>query len=96
MRKSNTEHISTILRQYLRTEGIETPYNQFKLMKALEEILGQGISRYIGSTYIRNQTLYVELRSSVMKQELTMRRTKLCRQLNDHVGAQVIADIRFY
>lgn len=96
MRRSNTEHIGTVLRQFLRAEGIETPYNQFRLMKALEEVLGHGISRYVGAAFIRNQTLHVELKSPVLRQELSMRRTDLCRKLNEKVGAQVIADIRFH
>lgn len=95
MRKSNTEKIGTLIQQFLREEGLETPYNQFKLIKALEEILGHGISRYIGNTYVRNQTLFVEMRSPVLKQELTMKRTKLTQRLNAQVGTQVIADIRF-
>lgn len=95
MRKSNTEKIGNLIQQFLREEGLETPYNQFKLMKALEEILGHGISRYIGNTYVRNQTLFVEMRSPVLKQELTMKRTKLTQRLNAQVGTQVIADIRF-
>lgn len=95
MRRSNTERIGTLIQQFLREEGLETPYNQFKLMKALEEILGHGISRYIGNTYVRNQTLFVEMRSPVLKQELTMKRTKLTQRLNAQVGTQVIADIRF-
>jgi len=95
VRKSNTEKIGTLIQQFLREEGLETPYNQFKLMKALEEILGHGISRYIGNTYVRNQTLFVEMRSPVLKQELTMKRTKLTQRLNAQVGTQVIADIRF-
>ena len=96
MRKSNTEPIGKVIQQFLREEGLETPYNQFKLMKALEDVLGQGISHHIGNTFIKNQTLYIELKSSVLRQELNMGRTKLVRQLNTAVGTQVISDIRFY
>ena len=96
MRKSNTEHIGAIIQHFLRDEGLETPYNQYRLIKALEDVLGHGISRYIGNAFIKNQTLHVEIRSAVLKQELSMRRSKLTQKLNDTVGAQVIADIRFY
>ena len=96
MRRSNTEKIGALIQQFLREEGLETPYNQFKLIKALEEVLGHGISRYIGNTYIRNQTLFVEMRSPVLKQELSMKHTKLTQRLNAIVGTQVIADLRFY
>lgn len=96
MRRSNIESVSNVIQQFLREEGLETPYNQFKLMKALEEVLGQGISHYIGNTFIKNQTLNVELKSSVLKQELTIGRAKIVQRLNQIVGTQVIADIRFY
>jgi len=96
MRRSNTEHIGKVIQQFLREEGIETPYNQFKLLKALEEVLGYGISRYIGNTFIKNQTLHVEIRSSVLKQELSTGRTNIVRRLNTIVGTQVITDIHFY
>ncbi|MBR2153933.1 MAG: DUF721 domain-containing protein [Bacteroidaceae bacterium] len=96
MRRSNIESVSNVIQQFLREEGLETPYNQFKLMKALEEVLGQGISHYIGNTFIKNQTLNVELKSSVLKQELSIGRAKIVQRLNQIVGTQVIADIRFY
>ena len=96
MRKSNTEHIGTVLQHFLREEGLETPYNQFRIIKALEEVLGHGISRYLGNAFIRNQTLNVEIKSPILRQELTMRRTKLVKSLNAQVGTQVITEIRFY
>ena len=96
MRKSNTESIGNVIQQFLREEGLETPYNQFKLLKALEEVLGQGISRYIGNAFIKNQTLNVEIKSPVLRQELSIGKTKIVQRLNNTVGTQVIADIRFY
>ena len=96
MRRSNTEHIGKVIQQFLRDEGLESPYNQFKLLKSLEEVLGYGISRYIGKSFIKNQTLYVEIRSSVLKQELNAGRANLIRRLNSVVGTQVISDIHFY
>ncbi len=95
MRRSNTEQIGTIIQHFLREEGLETPYNQYKLIRALEEVLGHGISRYITNAYVRNQTLYVEMRSPVLKQELSMKRAQLTKRLNAEVGTQVIADIHF-
>ena len=83
MRKSNTESIGNVIQQFLREEGLETPYNQFKLLKALEEVLGQGISRYIGNAFIKNQTLNVEIKSPVLRQELSIGKTKIVQRLNN-------------
>ena len=58
--------------------------------------MGQGIMKYTGDIFIKNQTLYVQIRSSVLKQDLMMSRQALVKRLNEHINAQVITDIIFY
>lgn len=84
------------MRQFLRQEGLETPLNEYRLISSWEEVMGQGIMKYTGQLFIKNQTLYVQIRSSVLKQDLMMSRKSIVRRLNEHVQAQVIADIQFY
>ena len=96
MRKSNTEPLSNIIHRFLREEGLETPLNQHRLIRSWQEVMGQGIMRYTGDIFITNQTLHVQIRSSVLKQDLMMSRGNLIRRLNEHVGAQVITDIQFH
>lgn len=96
MKKSNTEQIGTILHRYLREEGLETPLNQYRLINSWAEVMGQGIMNYTGERFIKGQTLYVQIRSSILKQDLMMSRATIVRRLNEHVQAQVITDIQFY
>ena len=58
--------------------------------------MGQGIANYTGNLEIRNRVLYVRLKSSVIRQELSMNRKVLVQKLNQHVGAQVIENIIFH
>ena len=92
MRRSNSEHISEILQRFLREEGLETPLNQHRLINSWSEVMGQGIMKYTGDIFIKNQTLYVQIRSSVLKQDLMMSRQALVKRLNEHINAQVITD----
>ena len=62
----------------------------------MSEVMGQGIMKYTGDIFIKNQTLYVQIRSSVLKQDLMMSRQALVKRLNEHINAQVITDIIFY
>ena len=96
MKKTHTEQIGNLLRRYLREEGIETPLNQHRLINAWADVMGQGILQYTGERFIKGQTLYVQIRSSVLKQDLMMSRAMIVRRLNEHVKAQVITDIQFY
>ncbi|MCR5044696.1 MAG: DUF721 domain-containing protein [Bacteroidaceae bacterium] len=96
MRKSNTERIDSVIQQFMRINGIETPYNQYRLIEAWPVVMGEQIQRYTENIFIKNQTLHVQITSPTIKQNLLMEHRALARRLNEYVGAQVIEDIHFY
>lgn len=96
MRRSNTEQIGDVVQQFLRLNGIETPYNQYRLVAAWPTVMGELVQRYTGNIFIKNQNLHVQITSPAIKQNLLMEHRSLARRLNEHVGAQVIEDIIFY
>lgn len=96
MRKSKTESLHDLVHIFLREQGLETPYNEYKLVNAWPEIVGQTIASYTGNIFIKNQILHVEIKSPALRQELLMGRTILKDRLNNQVGAQVITDIAFH
>lgn len=95
MRRNKTESIGDLVRQYLRQEGLETPLNEVRMVEAWTEVMGQAVARYTGDVFVKNQVLYVRLKSPALKANLMMGREGLVRRLNDHVGAQVIVKIVF-
>ncbi len=96
MKRKNAMSIGTLVQQYLREEGLETPLNQHRLVDSWGEVMGAGIMHYTGDLFIKNQTLWVQLRSSVLRQELSYGTKQIVKRLNEHVGAQVITDIKFF
>lgn len=95
MKRGNTEHIADIIQRLLRQEGLETPLNEHRIVEAWADVAGPVVARYTRNVFIKNQTLYVQLASSVIRQELLMNRSGLMRDLNNRVGAQVIYNIVF-
>ena len=95
MKRNNTEQVGDVIRRLLRQEGLETPLNEYRLIEAWKDGGGPAITHYTQNLYIKNQVLYVHLSSSVLRQELSMSRTLLIRNLNTRVGAQVIVNIVF-
>lgn len=96
MKRQNAQPISNLLQRYLREEGLESPLNEYRLIQSWEAVLGQGIARYTGRMFIKNQTLHVHLTSPALRQNLQMARHTLVPRLNEAVGAQVIVDIVFF
>ena len=95
MRRNDAEQIGDMIRKFLRQNGLESPLNEYRLLQAWKDVVGAAIARYTNNLYIKNQTLYVHLTSSVLRQELMMGREMLVRNLNRQVGAQVIVNIVF-
>lgn len=95
MKRKNTEKLNNVIYQYLRENGLETPLNEFRATQAWSSIVGPAISKYTTDIKIYNQTMFVSISSSVVRNELLMKRTTIIKRVNDHVGAQVITQIVF-
>ena len=90
MRRNDAEQIGEMIRKFL-----EAPLNEYRLIQAWKDVVGPAITKYTSNLYIKNQILYVHITSSVLRQELMMGRDLLVKNLNKHVGAQVIVNIIF-
>ena len=95
MFRRDVQGIKDLILRNLRQQGLETPLLQKRLVEAWPVVAGEAISRYTLNTYIMNQTLYVRLSVPALRADLSMRRQEFVARLNEYVGNQVIADIRF-
>ncbi len=96
MRKSKEEAIGNLIMRFMRQEGLETPYNQHRLISSWPDVMGKTIAKYTGNIFIKGQTLHVQIRSSVIRQELQINSSEIVARLNNHVKAQVITAIQFH
>jgi predicted nucleic acid-binding Zn ribbon protein len=95
MFKRREQAIRDLILRNLRSQGLETPLLQKRLIEAWPVVAGEAIARYTTEVSIRNQTLFVRLRVPALRADLSMRRQEFVDLLNKYVGNQVIADIRF-
>jgi len=95
MFRRNSILIKEVIMKNLREQGLETPLLQKRLIDAWPVVMGEAIAALTGDLYIRNQTLFVHLNNPALRMELSMQRQEVVRRLNEHVGNQVIADVRF-
>jgi predicted nucleic acid-binding Zn ribbon protein len=96
MFKREVRNIRELILRNLRAQGLETPLQQKRLIDAWPTVAGELVARYTDGVSIRNQTLYVHLTNPALRQDLSMQRSEYVKKLNNYVGSQVIADIRFH
>lgn len=96
MIRKKEQKLESLIQQFMRQQGLETPLNEYRAVQAWPDIVGPVIARYTGQIFIRNSILYVQIRSAALRENLTHQRTLLAQRVNSQVGAQVIQEIRFY
>ena len=95
MFKRSSILIKEVILKNLRAQGLETPLLQKRLIDAWPIVMGEAIAHSTEDLYIRNQTLFVHISTPALRMELSMQRQDIVRRLNEYVGSQVIAEIRF-
>ena len=55
MKKKQIELIGEMIRKVMREQGLESPLNEYKLIQAWRDVLGNAIASYTTNLYIKNQ-----------------------------------------
>jgi predicted nucleic acid-binding Zn ribbon protein len=96
MEKHKSLPINTLLDNWLRNEGLETPLLQYRLIKGWPEVMGTTVAQYTKDIKIYNNVLRVKISSPALRQNLLMMRTEIARKMNNFVKAQIIQEVTFY
>ncbi|HSO87983.1 MAG TPA: DUF721 domain-containing protein [Draconibacterium sp.] len=95
MRRSNTQSLSEVLRDYVKGTSIEKKLKEVDIVQSWEELLGKTIAHYTKNISLKNKILYLEINSSVVKNELFMMREEIRRKLNERAGEELVEKIIF-
>lgn len=92
MAKRNNEHISIsdALKEFVETNKLEKGLNKVNVADAWAELMGNGVNNYTKSINLERDTLYVQLNSSVLREELGYGRQKIIDMLNEALGKEII------
>ncbi len=95
MRRSNTERLGNVIREYLEKLHLDRRLKEVEIAGKWEEVVGKIIASKTEKVTVRDGTMYVHIRSSVVKNELMMIRNDLVRAINDRAGEEVVKEIVF-
>lgn len=91
--------LKNLLQRNVRQSGIS---HQVLAAQALEkfnevviEVMGPGVARRAKGMYLRGKILTVGCLSSVVTQEIYLRRGKIIKELNRRLGGGVVEELKF-
>ncbi len=95
MRRRNTELLSTVIDQVLRTNKLDRKLAEKHILDAWPKVLGDSVMQYTTKLEIKRGVLYVSLSSAVLRHELFLSGNEIKDSLNKYAGTKVISDIIF-
>jgi predicted nucleic acid-binding Zn ribbon protein len=93
MRKSNTQPIENVIREYLKEMNIDQKLKEVGVVSQWEKLMGKTVAVRTSQIYIRNHILYIHVTSSVLKNELLMMRQAIIEKINEQAGEKIVEQI---
>lgn len=92
-RSSNDQKLGDAIRDMLKLYRLEDKMDEHKLVRSWEKVVGPMIARHTTNIYISNNKLVVSIDSAPLRQEMTYSASKIIKDLNAMVGAQVVDEL---
>lgn len=93
--KRNNENvkISDLLQDFVATNKLQTGLDKVNVRDVWNQQMGPAIEKYTTSIQLDGGTLYVQLSSSVLREELSYGKEKIMRMLNESLGKNLITKL---
>lgn len=82
--------ISDILKEFVDKNKLQTGLDKVNVRDVWNREMGPAIEKYTTGLKLQNETLYVQLSSSVLREELSYGKEKIVRMLNQELGRDLI------
>ena len=95
MTKRSTEHqpIKDVLKDFVETNRLQTGLDKVNVREAWIQLMGNGVNSYTTNIELHRDTLYVQLSSSVLREELSYGKEKIITMINESLGKDLIKKI---
>ncbi|QWX85631.1 DUF721 domain-containing protein [Cellulophaga sp. HaHaR_3_176] len=92
MAKRRRENIplSEALQDFITTNKLQKGIDKVDAREAWANLMGNGVNNYTTAIELREGTLFVSLSSSVLRQELSLGKSKIISMLNEELGKEVV------
>ncbi|MEZ4809126.1 MAG: DUF721 domain-containing protein [Allomuricauda sp.] len=92
MAKRHSSHLplSEALSEFIRENRLQKGMDKVDAREAWTKLMGNGVNNYTTLVELKNETLYVSLSSSVLREELSLGKTKIITMINEELGRELV------
>ncbi len=96
MRKKNEISLGDGIKAFLKESGLEDKLVKTELLVNWDSVMGPAVANKTSDIQFRRGILYIQLQSSVLRQELQLHKSKIIQAMNESVNkVDLVKDVRF-
>ncbi len=92
-RLNNESSIGDVLKEIIQSNKLQPGMDQVSVKEAWVSLMGNGVNSYTKNVTLKGTTLYVELTSSVLREELSHGKSKIIAMINDELRRDIVKDV---
>ena len=83
-------NLGEALQEFIKENRLQKGMDKVDVREAWTNLMGNGVSNYTTAVELRNDTLLVSLSSSVLREELSLGKSKIITMLNEELGRDLV------
>ncbi|MEM0576523.1 conserved hypothetical protein [Flavobacterium sp. 9R] len=92
-RLNDQNTVGDVLKHIIEVNKLQTGLNQIDVREAWKNLMGNGVNHYTKNVILKGSVLYVELSSSVLREELSHGKSKIIAMINEELRRDVVRDV---
>jgi hypothetical protein len=92
-RLNNESSIGDVLKEIIQVNKLQPGMDQISVKEAWVALMGNGVNSYTKNIMLKGSTLYVELTSAVLREELSYGKDKIIKMINDELRRDIITAV---
>lgn len=95
MDDQHEKKLDEVINAFIKSNKLNDKYYQVKLIEHWESLVGKTIAKHTTDLHLNKGTLFVQLDSAPLKQELSFHKDRIRSVVNEHFSASIIKEIVF-
>jgi hypothetical protein len=89
-RENDNLNMKEALSAFIQKNKLQRGMDKVDARAAWARLMGNGVNNYTTDIELKNDVLYVALSSSVLREELSLGKTKIIKMLNEELGKDLV------
>tara|TARA_B100000401_G_scaffold361509_1_gene259190 strand:- start:183 stop:476 length:294 start_codon:yes stop_codon:yes gene_type:complete len=92
-KRDNTQKLSSIIDKVINKNNLRHKIDQLNIIDIWRDIIGESMHKYVKEEKVKDLTLYIKLKSSVVRNEISYNKSRIIENINKRIGKQAIKEI---